>query len=254
MQPSILLVDDEELMLSVLEITLASHYRVLRARDGNEALSVLDKETIHLVISDLIMPGIDGFELCKRIKSKIEYAQIPVILLTASHSAESKIEGFELGADAYIQKPFDEKILLAQIASLLYNRNKVREFFIQSPLAFVYSTDRSKYEEAFMSKLEQTITRHLEDHELDVEKLAGLMAMSRITLYRKVKSLSDCSPAELITIARLRKGAELLSKGDDRIYEIADKVGFSSSGSFSRNFLRQYNMTPTEYLQKKRNS
>ena len=254
MPPLILLVDDEELSLSVLETTLGGDYRVLKARDGKEALEMLDRETVHLVISDLMMPGMDGVELCRRIKSKLENAQIAVILLTANDSTQAKIEGFEGGADAYIQKPFDEEVLLAQVASLLYNRNKVREFFMQSPLAFAHSAGRNKHEEEFLLKLEQTIAVHLDDHELDVDKLAALMALSRITLYRKVKELSDCSPAELITIARLKRAAELLSKSEDRIYEIADKVGFSSPGSFTRNFLRQYNMTPTEFLQRKRGS
>jgi len=254
MPPLILLVDDEELILSVLETTLDRRYRVLKTRNGNEALEALERETIHLVISDLAMPGMDGFELCRRIKSKLENAQIPVILLTANDSTQARIEGLELGADAYIQKPFEEEVLLAQVASLLYNRNKVREFFMQSPLAFARSAGRNKYEEEFLLKLEKIIVDHLDDHELDVDKLATLMAMSRITLYRKLKELSDCSPAELITIARLKRASELLAKGEDRIYEVAEKVGFSSAGSFTRNFLRQYNMTPTEFLQGKRSS
>ena len=152
------------------------------------------------------------------------------------------------------QKPFDQKALLAQISSLLYNREKVREFFIRSPLAFVRSGNYNSADDTFLTKLEQTITGHLEEHDLDVDKLASLMAMSRITLYRKVRALSDCSPAELITIARLKKAAELLANGDERVYEIANRVGFSSPGSFTRNFLRQYKMTPTEFLQTKRSS
>ena len=254
MRPLILIVDDEELMLSVLETTLSGQYGLFAARDGNEALAILEKETVNLVISDVMMAGINGFELCRLIKSKLEYAQIPVILLTANPSVDAKIEGLELGADAYVEKPFDQKALLAQISSLLYNREKVREFFIRSPLAFVRSGNYNSADDTFLTKLEQTITGHLEEHDLDVDKLASLMAMSRITLYRKVRALSDCSPAELITIARLKKAAELLANGDERVYEIANRVGFSSPGSFTRNFLRQYKMTPTEFLQTKRSS
>ena len=249
MLPLILLVDDEELILSVLEVTLEGHYAILKARNGKEALTALDNETVHLVICDVMMPEMDGFELCRQIKSKIEYAQIPVILLTAKNALEAKVIGLEMGADAYIEKPFSEDHLLAQIASLLYNRNKIREFFTTSPLAFIHTAGQNKDEEQFLKQLGQTIADNLEDPALDVEKLAGLMMMSRITLYRKVKGLSDCSPAELITISRLKKAAELLAEGENRIYEIADKVGFSSAGSFTRNFLRQFNMTPTEYLQ-----
>ena len=190
----------------------------------------------------------DGFELCKKIKSDFEHSHIPVILLTARNTIQSKIEGLELGADAYIEKPFSKEHLLAQIASLLANRNMIRDFFASSPLVHIKSMAHSKADERFLETLNETICRNMEDTDLDVEKLAKIMNMSRITLYRKIKAISDLTPVELINITRLKKAAELLADGDNKIYEISYMAGFSSQSNFSRNFLKQFKMTPTEYM------
>ena len=247
MDPLILLVDDEEVMLVFLENILKDSYNILTAGDGKQALALLEKEPINLVISDVTMPNMDGLELCRHIKSTVEYAQIPVILLTASKTLQAKVTGLELGADAYIEKPISKEYLLAQITSLLYNRNKIREFFATSPLAFIQGTPHTKAEELFLRQLEEVIAENMADPGLDVAKLARKMNISRITLYRKIKALSDLSPAELIGISRLKRAAGLLAAGELRIYEVSDIVGFSSPGSFSRSFQRQFNMTPLEY-------
>jgi len=254
MLPLILLVDDEEEILDFLERILNSRYSILKAADGKEALQLLASEAVQLVISDVMMPEMDGFQLCKVIKSTVDYSHIPVILLTARNTLQAKIEGLELGADAYIEKPFSKEHLLAQIASLLYNRNMVREFFASSPLVHIKSMAHTKADEKFLEILQDTIGKHMDDATLDVEKLARIMTMSRITLYRRVKTISDLSPNELINITRLKKAAELLASGEHRIYEVADLAGFSSQSSFARNFQRQFNMTPTEYIQSKRST
>lgn len=248
MQPLILVVDDEEMILSVLEVTLGNRYSILKARSAKEALALLERHVVHLVICDVMMPVMDGFAFCREIKSNPDYSLIPVILLTARNTMESKVAGLELGADAYIEKPFLEDLLLAQIANLLYNRNKVAEYFArQSPVEEGIG-EEPKEEERFMKQLDRTIRENMQDPSLDVRKLAAMMNMSRISLYRKVRTYSHLSPAELITIARLKKAADLMSEGEYRIYEIADLVGFSSPGSLTRNFLRQFNMTPTAYF------
>ncbi|HMH24048.1 MAG TPA: response regulator [Puia sp.] len=251
MLPMILIVDDNEEILEFLERVLSSRYTVLKKENGQEALQVLATEAIQLVISDVMMPVMDGFELCKIIKSNFEYSHIPVILLTAKNTIRSKVQGLELGADAYIEKPFSKDHLLAQIASLLSNRNMIREFFARSPLVHIKSMAHSKADERFLETLNDTICKNIEDPELDVEKLAGIMNMSRITLYRKIKAISDLTPVELINISRLKKAAKLLAEGDYKIYEIAYMVGFSSQSNFARNFLRQFEMTPTEYMNSK---
>lgn len=247
----ILLVDDNEEILEFLERILNIKYAILKAVDGKEAIAVLEKEAIQLVISDVMMPEMDGFELCKIIKSNFEYSHIPVMLLTAKNSIQSKVEGLELGADAYIEKPFSKEHLQAQIASLLNNRKMIREFFSSSPLVNIKSMAHSKADERFLETLNDTICANIEDTDLDVEKLAKIMNMSRITLYRKIKAISVLTPIELINITRLKKAAELLAEGDHKIYEISYMIGFSSQSNFARNFQKQFNITPTEYMNSK---
>jgi len=248
MLPIILLVDDEEEILAFLERILNTRYKIFKATTGQEALAILAAEAVQLVVSDVMMPEMDGFELCRKIKSDVEHSHIPVILLTARNTIQAKVEGLELGADAYIEKPFSKEHLLAQIASLLANRNMVRDFFASSPLVHIKSMAHSKADERFLETLHETINRNMEDTGLDVEKLAKIMNMSRITLYRKIKAIANLTPVELINITRLKKAAELLADGENRIYEISYMAGFSSQSNFSRNFLKQFKMTPTEYM------
>jgi len=248
MLPIILLVDDEEEILAFLERILNTRYKIFKATTGQEALAILAAEAVQLVVSDVMMPEMDGFELCRKIKSDVEHSHIPVILLTARNTIQAKVEGLELGADAYIEKPFSKEHLLAQIASLLANRNMIRDFFASSPLVHIKSMAHSKADERFLETLHETINRNMEDTGLDVEKLAKIMNMSRITLYRKIKAIANLTPVELINITRLKKAAELLADGENRIYEISYMAGFSSQSNFSRNFLKQFKMTPTEYM------
>lgn len=251
MKPLLLLVDDNEEILEFLEHELNERYTITKAFNGREALEILKENAVQLVISDVMMPVMDGFELCRIIKTNFDYSHIPVILLTAKNTLQSKIEGLELGADAYIEKPFSPEYLQVQIANLLTNRNKIKEYFASSPLVHIKSMAYSKADEQFLEKINESIFKNLEDAELDVEKLAKLMNMSKPTLYRKIKSLSDLSPNELINITRLKKAAELLVEGNYKIYEVADMVGYASQTNFGRNFLKQFGMTPTDYLSMK---
>lgn len=251
MNPLILLIDDNEEILDFLERILKNKYDILRAENGNDALQILNKEAIQLIISDIMMPIMDGFEFCKTVKSSLEYSHIPIILLTAKNGIQSKIEGLELGADAYIEKPFSKEHLQAQIASLLNNRTIIREYFASSPLVHIKSIAHTKADEVFLETLHETINKNIEDTELDVEKLAQIMNMSRVTLYRKIKAISVLTPIELINITRLKRGAELLAEGSHRIFEVSYMVGFSSQSNFARNFQKQFNVTPSEYMNSK---
>ena len=252
MTPVILLVDDNDEILEFLADELKDQYTIVKATNGHEAVSILERETVHLVISDVMMPGMDGFELCHLIKSSFDYTHIPVILLTAKNTLQSKIEGLKLGADAYIEKPFSPEHLQVQIANLLTNRAKIREYFAQSPLVHMKSMAYSSADEQFLEKLNEAIYNHLEDTELDVEKLARIITMSRPTLYRKIKAISNLTPNELINITRLKKAAELLAAGSYKMYEIADMVGYNSQNNFGRNFLKQFGMTPSDYMNMKK--
>lgn len=251
MLPIILLVDDNEEILRFLERLLEKKYTILKVEDGKAALALLNTEAVQLIVSDVMMPIMDGFELCKIIKTNVEYSHIPVILLTAKNTIKSKIQGLELGADAYIEKPFSKAHLLAQIANLLANRKAIREYYASSPLIHIKSMAHSKADERFLEMLNDAIYANIDDLDMDVEKLAKIMNMSRVTLYRKIKAISILTPQEVINITRLKKAAELLITGEYRIYEIADMVGFSSQSNFARSFQKQFNITPTDYMNTK---
>jgi DNA-binding response OmpR family regulator len=247
MKPFVLLVDDNEEILEFLSDELSEKYSILKAFNGREALDVLQAEAVHLVVSDVMMEVMDGFELCRRIKTDFEYSHIPVVLLTAKNTLQSKIQGLEIGADAYIEKPFSPEHLQVQIANLISNRNKIKDYFAKSPLVHIKSMAYSKADEVFLEHLHEVIQKNLEDASLDVDHLARVMNMSRPTLYRKIKAISDLTPNELIHVSRLKKAAELLATTDLKVYEIADMVGYNSQNNFGRSFLKQFGMPPTEY-------
>jgi DNA-binding response OmpR family regulator len=250
-KPHILLVDDNEDILDFLVSDLGEKYTVLTARNGADALKVLAGETIQLVVSDIMMPVMDGFELCKAIKADIDSSHIPVILLTAKNTLQSKIEGLETGADAYIEKPFSPEHLQVQVANLLTNRIKIKEYFAQSPLVHIRSMAYTKADEHFLEKLNNFVHDHMDDVQFDVEHLARLMNMSRPTLYRKIKAISNLTPNELINVTRLKKAAALLSEGNLKINQVAETVGYTSVTHFGRNFQKQFGTTATDFLKKK---
>lgn len=252
MKPVVLLVDDNEEIIEFLTTDLGEKYSILKAHNGREALDILAAETVQLIVSDVMMPVMDGFELCRIIKSDLHNSHIPVILLTAKNTLQSKIEGLGLGADAYIDKPFSPEHLQVQIANLLINRNKIKEFFASSPLVHIKSMAYSKADEQFLEELNDAIHLHIEDEDLDVEQVAKYMNMSRPTLYRKIKAISDLTPNELINVARLKNAAILLSEGNYNINEIAAMVGYTSPTHFGRNFQKQFGMTASEYMKGKK--
>ncbi len=251
MKPQILIADDNEEILEFLTDDLNSKYTVFTAHNGKEALDILNAESIQLVIADIMMPVMDGFELCKTIKSHFYLSHIPVIMLTVKNTLQFKIEGLELGADAYIDKPFSPEHLNVQIANLLTNREKIKQYFANLPFVSIKTMAHSITDEKFLEELNNLIYDHIEDAELDVEQLAKCMNMSRPTLYRKIKAISDLTPNELINISRLKKAAELVVTGKYKISEIATMVGYSSPTHFGRNFLKQFGLTPAHYIELK---
>ena len=250
-KPYILLVDDNEEILDFISEELSEKYTILKAFNGKEAMDILQEEAVQLVVSDIMMEVMDGFELCRRIKTNFEYSHIPVILLTAKNTLQSKIEGLEIGADAYIEKPFSPEHLQVQIANLISNRNKIKDYFANSPLVHIKSMAYSRADEVFLEHLHEVIQKNLENTELDVEHLAKMMNVSRPTLYRKIKAISDLTPNELIHVSRLKRAAELLATTDFKVYEVADMVGYHSQNNFGRSFLKQFGMPPTEYQKMK---
>jgi ligand-binding sensor domain-containing protein/signal transduction histidine kinase/DNA-binding NarL/FixJ family response regulator len=247
-KPFVLLVEDNKEILNYLTRELTTTYFVLKAGNGQEALDVLQKENIQIVISDIMMPVMDGIELCRKMKTDVQHSHIPIILLTAKNSLNSKIEGLEVGADAYIEKPFAFEHLLAQLNNLLVNRNMMKEYFARSPLTHIKGIAVSKADKDFLGRLNKIIYDHITDMDLDVDKLSGMMNMSRPTLYRKIKGISDLTPNELINLSRLKKGAELLAEGNYKINEVANMIGYSMPTNFSRDFQKQFGVSPSNYV------
>jgi Response regulators consisting of a CheY-like receiver domain and a winged-helix DNA-binding domain len=248
MRPTILIVDDNKEILDFLEEILGEDYYILSTTGAQQALDIMATHSIQLVISDVMMPGIDGFEFCKQIKSNLDYCHIPVVLLTAKNTLISRIEGLELGADAYIDKPFSPRHLKVQVANLITNRNMIREHFARLPLVHMKSMANGKADELFLEQLNNIIMQNLDNLQLDGEFLAEALNMSRPTLYRKIKAISNLTVHELVNLARLKKAAELLAEGKYKVFEVSNITGFSSPNHFNRSFFRQFGMSPTSFM------
>jgi len=247
-KPMILVVEDNPDMLAFIRKQLTTEYSVLTAMNGIEALAVLDNHYVNLVVSDVMMPQMDGFELCKTIKSDLSYSHIPVVLLTAKTNIQSKIEGLELGADAYIEKPFSVEYLLANISSLIHNREKLRQTFAKSPFVAANTMALTKADEEFIWKLNDIIQANLHNPEFSMEDMADALKMSRSSFYRKIKGVLDLSPNEYLRLERLKQAAQLLKEGKSRVNEICYTVGFNSPSYFSKCFLKQVGVLPKDFI------
>jgi ligand-binding sensor domain-containing protein/signal transduction histidine kinase/DNA-binding response OmpR family regulator len=245
---TILVVEDNEDLLNFITNELLSSYAVLKANNGETALKIIHNENIALVISDIEMPIMDGITLCKKIKTNLETSHIPVILLTAKNSLKSQIDGLEVGADSYVAKPFSMEYLKVQSSNLIENRKQIMNYYASSPLSHIKSMAHNKTDENFLKKLDEEIIKNIADQNLSVESLSEIMNMSRSTLYRKIKDISNMSPNELINLVRLKKAAELLLNKDYKMYEIAEIVGYKSQTSFGRNFHKHFKMSPSDYI------
>ncbi len=244
---TVLVVEDNEELRSFIGGKLEKHHTVFKARNGVEACEILQQEIINVVISDIMMPQMDGFELCARIKDNQEFSHIPVILLTAKTNLQNKIEGLELGADAYIEKPLSMEYLQAQIDNLLDNRRKLQEAFTHSPLARTGTIAVNKLDEQFLNRLADIIEKNMANPDFNVDKLAEYMYMSRSSLLRKIKGVSETSPNDFIRIIRLKKAAEILQEGVYKVNEVCFLVGFSSTSYFSKAFLKQFGVLPKDF-------
>jgi ligand-binding sensor domain-containing protein/signal transduction histidine kinase/DNA-binding response OmpR family regulator len=238
--------DNEEFQLFMIN-QLKKEYKFLRAHNGEQALSILSTHAVDMVISDIMMPVMDGMELCTKIKENVKYSHIPVILLTAKIGLQSQIDGMEIGADDYIAKPYSIDLLRARIENLLLNREKIRESYKHSPESNVNVIAHTKADEDFLNKLVDAIHSRLEEVDLDVDEIAIMMNMSRATLYRKVKSISELTPNDFIRLIRLKKAAELLKEKEYRVNEIAFIVGFNSTSYFSKCFYKQFGVLPKDF-------
>ena len=244
---TILIAEDNAEVRRLLYEMLTEQYEVLEFENGNEALAFMQTGLPDLILSDVMMPGMDGLELCERVKTAESSSHIPVVLLTARAATAHQVDGLAVGADAYISKPFSLQVLLLTIRNLLKSQEVLRKKFsdqiILQPSHVVISTP----EEKFIQKLMQIISDHMGDPEFDVHTLVSEIGMSRTVLYKKVQALTNFSVADLIKYMRLQKAASLLQTTAFPVAEVAYQVGFNDRKHFSREFKKQYNVSPSVY-------
>lgn len=249
----VLLVEDNEELLQMTTDALRPYFRILKAHDGMEALDVLNYNDVDVIVSDVMMPRMDGIELCQRIKEDINYSHIPIILLTAKTSIEAKLEGMQSGADIYLEKPFSAKQLHLQIMNLLRMRQQFYERMRNINNAGDATTTEgelgmNQQDLQFMERLQQMVAENMRDEEFSIDILAEQMNMSRSSFYRKIKALTDMTPIEYLKMRRLEQAAQLLRQGV-RITEVAERVGFTSSSYFAKCFKSRFGVLPKEYIQ-----
>ncbi|WP_217695367.1 two-component regulator propeller domain-containing protein [Belliella pelovolcani] len=249
---TILIVEDNKELQSFIESNLKYDYHMLKASHGLDAIALLEHHQVDLIISDIMMPMMDGIELCQHIKSNLIYSHIPLILLTAKNSIQSKIEGLEVGADVYIEKPFSLEYLVLQVKNLLKYRDQVRDSFANSPGVLSVSIAHTKADEVFLEEVNRLISNHISNEQFGVNELAEILNMSQSSLLRKIKGISKLTPNEYIRLVRLKKSAELLSTGKYSVAEVCDLVGFNSPSYFSKCFQKQFGELPKDYQKSER--
>ena len=250
-EATVLLVDDDIELLQFEAKFLSEYYNVHTAKNGREALNVLKRTNINIVVSDVMMPEMDGFELTEKVKSNIEFSHIPVILLTAKVNAQSKVQGYELGADAYLDKPFSIDVLLARIENLLQSREILRESFLKNPFIGASTVALTKSDEEFITKLNNLIQENISESEFNVESMAEHFNMSRASFYRKVKGVLNLTPNEYIRVKRLKHAAEILRDEDIKVNEVSYMVGFNSPSYFAKCFQQQFGILPKDFQEQK---
>ena len=248
-KPSVLIIDDNEDIRSYVHTLLHTDYTVIEAADGSEGIRKAMKYVPDLIISDVMMPGIDGIECCRRLKSELQTCHIPVILLTACSLDEQRIQGYDGGADSYISKPFSSQLLLARVRNLIDSHRRLKQFFGDGQT--LAKEDVCDMDKDFVERFKSLIEEKMGDSGLNVEDLGKDMGLSRVQLYRKIKSLTNYSPNELLRIARLKKAASLLASSDMTGAEIGYEVGFSSPSYFAKCYKEQFGESPTDFLKRK---
>ncbi len=246
---TILVVDDNEQIGILLKNILSDKYHILVSSRGKDALRILEEEKVDLVISDILMPGMDGLALCASIKDNIQTSHIPVILLTAKAEIEDRIVGLQVGADSYIPKPFHPEHLFTRIEKLIQNREQVRKRF--SNLATVelddISTGMGEKDDQFFGKITQCIQDHLSESEFSADDIAREVGLSKASLYKKVKAITNLTPHGLIKQYRLKKAADLLKLTNMSVSEVIDQTGFNSRSYFYKSFNEMFHCHPKDF-------
>jgi signal transduction histidine kinase/ligand-binding sensor domain-containing protein/AraC-like DNA-binding protein len=247
-KPSLLLIEDNSELRCYIKDILRPQYEIMEASDGEEGLKKSTEMMPDLIISDIMMPGIDGIQLCKKLRSEPETSHIPLIFLTARAALRDKLEGLETGADDYIMKPFEAEELKIRIKNLLDQKARLHEYYRKHGLFEIDEKKVTPVDRQFLQKAMAIINQHISDSSFSTEVFADSLAISRSLLNKKLKALIGEPPGELIRRVRLNKAAELMKKNSGNITEIAFDVGFNDPSYFSVCFRKQFGMSPSEYL------
>ena len=246
-QQCILIVEDNKDLRDYISFLFNEQYKILQTSNGKDGIKTALSENPDIIISDVMMPGINGFELTHKIKSNVATSHIPVLLLTAKNQGKDKIEGFESGADDYIVKPFNEKELILKVANIIQTRQKQKEVFKKKITVIPREVEFNSLDEQFILKISEIIEKNLSNAEFTVEQLCENMSMSRRSLYRKLKSLTDMNPSSFIRTYRLKKASQLISSKKVSVSEAAFQTGFENLSYFSKCFKEEFNKLPSEY-------
>ncbi|MDP2335069.1 MAG: two-component regulator propeller domain-containing protein [Bacteroidota bacterium] len=246
-RPVLLIVEDNDDLRLYLKENLEEYYEILEAVAGGQALSILEKRMPDLILSDIMMPGMDGIELCKKVKNDKITCHIPFMFLTAKISEQQKLEGLETGADDYIVKPFNFEILKTKIRNQIQLNRNIREVFRTKMLIEPKDISITSLDEKFMAKALDIIEKHMGNVNFSVEEFSRQMGVSRMQLYNKIVSLTGSTPLEFIRIMRLKRAASLLSKSQLNVSEIAYQVGFNDPKYFTIQFKKEFSVLPSRY-------
>ena len=249
---SILLVEDNEELLNLMTKLLGREYNVFTAENGKEGIIVLENEDVDLIVSDIMMPEMDGIEFCKYVKGHLEISHIPVILLTAKNKEEDRAEAYEIGADAFISKPFNLTVLHARIRNLLKYKARMAHDFKNQIVFEVKDLNYTSLDEDFIQRAINCVNNHLEDPNFDQAQFADEMLTSKSTLYKKLKSLAGLNTSSFIRNVRLKAACRIMEeKGINiRVSELAYAVGFNDPKYFSSCFKKEFGMLPSEYIER----
>ena len=245
----ILIIDDNADVRDYVKSLLKEEYTVIEAPDGRAGLKKAMKYVPDAIICDVMMPVMDGLECCRKLKTELQTYTVQMMLLTACSLDEQRIQGFECGADSYISKPFNSKLLLVRLRNLMDNHKRLKQFFGDKTTLSKESV--SDVDKGFVDRFRELIEENLADSELSVEDLGSKMGLSRVQLYRKIKALTNYSPNELVRIARLKKAASLLASSEKTISEITYEVGFTSPSYFTKCYKEYFGESPTDFLKRR---
>ena len=246
----LLLVEDNVEMMNYLERILSNQYNIFKATDGSFALDIIKENKIDIIVSDVMMPNVDGIQLCKQIKRNIQTSHIPFILLSAKNSIESQEEGINVGADDYIGKPFSISLLKGKINNILTTREHFRQYYANNIDIDVTKMTSNSIDNEFLSKAISIIEYNINDESFSTEKLAEELCISRSALYLKMNAIAGEAPANFIRRIRFNKACRLLLENKYTIAEISIKLGFSSPSYFSNSFKKYVGVLPSEYIRK----